>query len=89
MGLLCFSFAQVQPTIIEDIAAFKSSLPLFPLVPPYHSQPTKSKLWIFHRNLYASYTGINEERTSKNKDILRKIFAGSTIPERNVVLPLN
>lgn len=34
----------VQPTIIEDIAAFKSSLPLFPLVPPYHSQPTKSKL---------------------------------------------
>ena len=80
MGLLCFSFAQVQPTIIEDIAAFKSSLPLFPLVPPYHSQPTKSKLWI---------TGINEERTSKNKDILRKISAGSTIPERNVALPLN
>jgi len=32
------------PTIIDDIAAFKSSLPLFPLVPPYHSQPTKSKL---------------------------------------------
>jgi len=32
------------PTIIYDIAAFKSSLPLFPLVPPYHSQPTKSKL---------------------------------------------
>ena len=37
----------------------------------------------------ASYTGINEERTSKNKNILRKIFAGSTIPERNVALPLN
>ena len=89
MGLLCFSFAQVQPTIIEDIAAFKSSLPLFPLVLPYHSQPTKSKLWINHRNLYASYTGINEERTSKNKDILRKISAGSTITERNVALPLH
>ncbi|XP_027042212.1 insulin-degrading enzyme-like [Pocillopora damicornis] len=31
-------------TVIDDITAFKSSLPLFPLVPPYHSQPTKSKL---------------------------------------------
>lgn len=39
--MLLFS---LQPTIIDDIAAFKSSLPLFPLVPPYHSQPTKSKL---------------------------------------------
>jgi len=35
---------QSSPIIIDDIAAFKSSLPLFPLVPPYHSQPTKSKL---------------------------------------------
>ncbi|PFX29777.1 insulin-degrading enzyme-like [Stylophora pistillata] len=31
-------------TVIDDITAFKSGLPLFPLVPPYHSQPTKSKL---------------------------------------------
>lgn len=35
---------QSQPIIIEDIAAFKSSLPLFPVVPPYHTQPAKSKL---------------------------------------------
>ncbi|KAK2572346.1 Insulin-degrading enzyme [Acropora cervicornis] len=32
------------PTIIDDVAAFKSSLPLFPVVPAYHSKPTKSKL---------------------------------------------
>lgn len=35
---------QSLPTIIDDIAAFKSGLPLFPLLAPYHSQPTKSKL---------------------------------------------
>ena len=37
-------FFSFQQTVIDDITAFKSSLPLFPLVPPYHSQPTKSKL---------------------------------------------
>lgn len=36
--------SQSAPTIIDDVAAFKSSLPLFPVVPAYHSRPTKSKL---------------------------------------------
>lgn len=36
--------SQSAPTIIDDVAAFKSSLPLFPVVPAYHSKPTKSKL---------------------------------------------
>lgn len=36
--------SQSAPTIIDDVAAFKSSLPLFPVVPSYHSKPTKSKL---------------------------------------------
>ncbi|XP_068709633.1 insulin-degrading enzyme-like [Montipora foliosa] len=35
---------QSTPTIIDDIAAFKSSLPLFPVAPASHNKPTKSKL---------------------------------------------
>lgn len=44
----------LQPTIIDDVAAFKSSLPLFPVGPVYHSKPTKSKLWA--SDVHISYT---------------------------------
>ena len=69
------------------------------------SQPSKvafpCSLWFLHTTVNppnqscesiignASFTGVNEERTNKNRDILRKIFAESTIPEGNVALPLH